>query len=134
MLKAATFNWKSPHLFFFLRTILHPPDQLTLIRICMPLCISMRCNEKYVITYTEKKSHTYKYGLYRALFPRVCFMLLWKTSSNAAVHELIVHELFTVQIESLLSKDQRLSKISSVQISYTKCMNMATFAWLRIKI
>ena len=45
-----------------------------------------------------------------------------------------VHELFTVQIESLLSKDQRLRNISSIQISYTKCMNMATFAWLRIKM
>lgn len=74
------------HTFSFLRTILHPPDQLTLIRICMPLCISMRCNEKCVITYTEKNNHTYKYGLYRALFPRVCFMLPWKTWSNADVH------------------------------------------------
>ena len=52
--------------------------------------------------------------------------------TELAVHEL--DELFTVQIESLLSKDQRLRNISSDQISYTKCINMATFAWLRIKI
>ena len=95
-------------------------------------CVSRCAATKSTWSHIQKKNHTYKYGLYRALFPRFCFMLPWETWSNAAVRA--VHELFTVQIESLLSKDQRLRNISSPQISYTKCMNMATFAWLRIKI
>ena len=132
MLKAATFNWKSPHL-FFLRTILHPPDQLTLIRICMPLCISMRCNEKYIITHTEKKIILTNMDCIEHCFRVFASCFLGKPHQTQ-LYTNFVHELFTVQIESLLSKDQRLSKISSLQISYTKCINMATFAWLRMKI